>query len=55
MVAVTERECQLMKKLAAEGKATRLLEEEFRLAKTLKADGFVFLVCAPETVWSGAP
>ena len=41
---MTERERQLRKKLAAEGKATRLLDEELETAKALEAGGFLFLV-----------
>ncbi len=41
---LTERERQLLRKLAAEGKATRLLDEELATAKALEADGFLFLV-----------
>ena len=41
---LTERERQLLKRLAAEGKATRLLDEELATAKALEADGFLFLV-----------
>jgi hypothetical protein len=40
----TERERQLLKRLAAEGKATRLLDEELGTAKALEADGLLFLV-----------
>jgi hypothetical protein len=41
---LTDAERQLLERLAAEGKATRLLDEELRLARTLEADGLLFLV-----------
>jgi hypothetical protein len=46
MVALGDRERQLLERLAAEGKATRLLVEDMRLAKWLETEGFVFLVRA---------
>jgi hypothetical protein len=46
MVAIGDRERQLLEKLAAEGKATRLLAEDMQLAKWLGKDSFVFLVRA---------
>ena len=39
-----DRKWQLTEKVAAEGKATRLLDEELATAKTLKTDGLFFLV-----------
>jgi hypothetical protein len=36
-------EKQLLERIAAEGKATRLLDEELALAKELEADGLLFL------------
>jgi len=39
-----DRKRELLEKIAAEGKATRLLDEELATAKTLEADGLLFLV-----------
>jgi hypothetical protein len=39
-----ERQRGLLERLAAAGKATRLLEEEIALAKALEAEGLLFLV-----------
>ena len=39
-----DRKRHLLEKIAAEGKATRLLDEELATAKTLEADGLLFLV-----------
>jgi hypothetical protein len=39
-----DRKRQLLEKIAAEGKATRFLDEELATAKTLEADGLLFLV-----------
>ncbi len=44
MAALSERERQLLDRLAAEGKPTRLLGEELALVRQLEADGLVFLV-----------
>ncbi len=44
MAALSERERQLLDRLAAEGKPTRLLDEEPALVRQLEADGLVFLV-----------
>jgi hypothetical protein len=41
---VTDQERQLLERLAAEGKPTRLVEEELQVAKSLEADGLVFLI-----------
>ncbi len=43
MAALSERERQLLDRLAAEGKPTRLLDEEPALVRQLEADGLVFL------------
>ncbi len=37
-------EKQLLERIAAEGKATRLLNDELAPAKGLEADGFLFLI-----------
>ena len=39
-----DRKRQLLEKIAAEGKATGLLDEELATARTLEADGLLFLV-----------
>lgn len=44
MVAVNERERQLLDKIAAEGKAVKIAHNELRIAKVLEADGLLFLV-----------
>jgi hypothetical protein len=41
---MTDVERKLLERVAAEGKATRLLDEELGFAKTLEADGLLFLV-----------
>jgi hypothetical protein len=41
---LSDRERRLLEKLATEGKATRLLDEELARAEDLEADGLVFLV-----------
>ena len=41
--ALTDKERQLLDRLAAEGKATRLLDEELATAKDLEAQGLLFL------------
>jgi hypothetical protein len=46
IVALGDRERQLLEKLAAEGKATRLMAEDLQIAKWLEKDAFVFLVRA---------
>jgi len=43
MVAVNERERQLLEKIAAEGKATKIGHDELRVAKVLEGDGLLFL------------
>jgi len=42
--ALTDKERELLDRLAVAGKATRLLDEEFATAKALEADGLIFLV-----------
>jgi len=44
MVAVNERERQLLEKIAAEGKATKIAHDELRVAKVFEGDGLLFLV-----------
>ena len=39
MVAVNERERQLLEKIAAEGKATKIGHDELRVAKVLEGGG----------------
>jgi hypothetical protein len=39
-----ERQLEVLERLAAEGKATRLLDEELALAKALEKEGLLFLV-----------
>jgi hypothetical protein len=41
---MTEAARQLLKKLAAEGKATKLFAEDLQVAKALEADGLLFLI-----------
>jgi hypothetical protein len=41
---LSDRERRLLEKLAAEGKPTRLLDEDLATAKDLEAAGLVFLV-----------
>ncbi len=41
---MTNAERKLLEKLAAEGKPTRLLDEELALVRGLEADGLIFLV-----------
>ena len=44
MVALTDSERQLLERLAGEGKATRLTLGELQVAKSLEADGLVFMI-----------
>lgn len=44
MAVLTDSERQLLEKLAAEGKATRLLAEDLSVAKSLEANGLLFLI-----------
>ena len=44
MALLTDSERKPFERLAAEGKATRLLDEEPATAKTLEGDGFELLV-----------
>ena len=44
MFSLTEPERQLLNRLAAEGKATRLYESDLPLAKALEAVGLLFLI-----------
>ena len=44
MVVLTEGERQLLERLAAEGKRTRLTLGELQVAKSLEADGLVFMI-----------
>jgi len=41
---MTDGKRQLLERIAVEGKATRLLDQELATAKTLEADGLLFLV-----------
>ncbi len=41
---MTDQERQLLERLASEGKATRLSAEELQVAKSLEAEGRVFLI-----------
>ena len=43
-MVLSEKERQLLERLAAEGKATRLLDEDLATAKDLEAVGLLFLV-----------
>ena len=43
-MVLSEKERQLLERLAAEGKATRLLDEDLATAKGLEAVGLLFLV-----------
>ena len=43
-MVLSEKERQLLERLAAEGKATRLLDEDLATAKDLEAVGLPFLV-----------
>jgi hypothetical protein len=44
MVVSTDSERELLERLAAEGKRTRLTLGELQVAKSLEADGLVFMV-----------
>jgi hypothetical protein len=44
MVVLTDSERKLLDRLAAEGKATRLALGELQVAKSLEADGLVFII-----------
>ncbi len=44
MVVLTERERKFLERLADEGKATRLTLAELEVAKSLEADGLVFMI-----------
>ena len=44
MVALTDSERQLLERLAGEGKATRLTLGELQVAKSLEADGLLFMI-----------
>ena len=52
---VTEAGRHLLERLAAEGKATRLLDEELATAKALEADGLLFLVGLTAVDPEGSP
>jgi hypothetical protein len=41
---LSDSERQLLDRLAAEGKATRLTLSELEVAKSLEADGFIFMI-----------
>jgi len=41
---MTDAKRKLLERIAAEGQATRLLDEELATAKTLETDGLLFLV-----------
>jgi hypothetical protein len=43
-VTLSNNERQLLERLAAERKATQLLAEDLTVAKSLEADGFLFLI-----------
>jgi hypothetical protein len=43
-VALSDRERQLLEKLATEGKPTRLTDEDMLIAKALEEAGLVFLI-----------
>ncbi len=43
-MTLSNNERRLLEKLAAEGKATRLLAEELEVAKSLEIDGLLFLI-----------
>ena len=47
MVAANERERQLLERIAAEGKATKIAHDELRLAKVLEGDRLLFLGSVP--------
>ena len=44
MVVLTDSERHLLERLAAEGKRTRLALGELQVAKSLEADGLVFII-----------
>jgi hypothetical protein len=44
MIALTDKERELLERLAAEGRATTLYAEDLQVANSLEADGLVFLV-----------
>ena len=44
MVVLTDSERHLLERLAAEGKRTRLALGELEVAKSLEADGLVFMI-----------
>ncbi len=44
MVVLTDSERQLLQRLGAEGKATRLALSDLQLAKSLETDGLVFMI-----------
>jgi hypothetical protein len=44
MVVLTDSERHLLERLAAEGKRTRLALGELQVAKSLEADGLVFMI-----------
>jgi hypothetical protein len=41
---VTDHERQLLEKLAAEGKSTRLYDDDLQVAKSLRTSGLLFLI-----------
>lgn len=43
-MALNDNERQLLDKLAAEGKATRLFADDLKIAQSLEVDGLLFLV-----------
>ena len=44
MLTLTDPERQLLERLAAEGKATRLYDEDVKVAKSLEGVGLLFLI-----------
>ena len=44
MIGLSDGEHELLDRLAAEGKATRLTLGELKVAKSLEADGLIFMI-----------
>jgi hypothetical protein len=44
MFALTDKERELLERLAAEGKASRLALGELQIAKSLEAEGLIFMI-----------
>jgi len=44
MIRLSDNEHELLDRLAAEGKATRLTQGELRVAKSLEVEGLIFMI-----------